>query len=74
MLFSNRRLTGNTESKLRRVVASTCGLPESSVMLCGVEQIELWLKRFPQAASIANVDPVDCPLAVVGSSRSHLAP
>jgi hypothetical protein len=34
------------------------------VYLCGVEQLEVWLKRFPQAADIAKIDPIDSPLIV----------
>lgn len=64
MLFSNRRLSGNAESKLRSHISSEVGIPELSVCLCGVEQIELWLKRFPDAARIADIDPVDSPLIV----------
>ncbi len=64
MLFSNRRLTGNAESNLRTVISGECGIPESSIFLGGVEQIELWLKRFPQAADIAKIDPIDSPLIV----------
>lgn len=64
MLFSNRRLSGNAESKIRAHIATAVGIPESSVYLCGIEQIELWLKRFPDAARIAEIDPVDSPLIV----------
>lgn len=64
MLFSNRRLTGNAESTLRSLIATTCGLTDFSVYLCGVEQLELWLRRFPDAAKIASIDPVDSPLIV----------
>lgn len=64
ILFSNRRLTGNGESKLRGVIAKECGIPEKSIGLYGVEQLELWLKRFPDAARIANIDPIDSPLMV----------
>ena len=64
LLFSNRRLTGNGESKLRGVIATTCGVPLASLAILGVEQLELWLKRFPEAARIANVDPIDSPLIV----------
>lgn len=64
LLFSNRRLTGNGESKVRGVIAATCGVPLASVAILGVEQLELWLKRFPEAARIANVDPIDSPLIV----------
>lgn len=64
MLFANRRLSGNAESRIRTQIASEVGLPEVSVYLCGVEQLELWLKRFPDAARIADIDPVDSPLIV----------
>lgn len=64
MLFSNRRLTGNTESRLRSIIAKECGLTDSSVYLCGIEQLEVWLRRFPQAADIAKIDPIDSPLIV----------
>ena len=64
ILFSNRRLTGNAESRLREVIVKECGFVEYSVQLCGVEQLELWLKRFPQAADMAEIDPIDSPLNV----------
>jgi hypothetical protein len=64
LLFANRRLTGNAESKLRAVIAKECELPEVSVYLCGIQQLEVWLKRFPQAADIAKIDPIDSPLIV----------
>jgi hypothetical protein len=64
ILFANRRLSGNAESKLRAIIATECGLPVASIMLCGVEQLEMWLKRFPEAACIADIDPIDSPLIV----------
>lgn len=64
MLFANRRITGNTESAIRADIASQCGLPEQSIMLCGLESLELWLKIFPGVAEIARLDPLDSPLVV----------
>ncbi len=64
MLFANRRLAGNAESAIRSYISTTCGLPNSSIYLCGIEQLEIWLKRFPQAAIEADLDPVDSPLMV----------
>jgi hypothetical protein len=64
MLFSNRKLTGQGESSIRAHLSKECGLPEQSIYLCGVEQMELWLKRFPRSAEIASIDPVDSPLIV----------
>jgi hypothetical protein len=64
MLFANRRLAGNAESEIRVDIASKCGIPTSSIYLCGLEQLEIWLKRFPEAAKDADLDPVDSPLIV----------
>jgi len=64
MFFANRRLTGNTESDIRAHLSEECGLPEASIMLCGLESLESWLKDFPDVPGIANLDPVDSPLIV----------
>lgn len=64
LLFSNRRLTGNGESKLRSLISRECSIPEPSIMLGGVEQLEMWLRRFPDAIRLAKIDPIDSPLIV----------
>lgn len=64
MLFANRRLTGNSETEIRDHIATQCGILLASIYLCGLEQLELWLKRFPEVAREANLDAVDSPLIV----------
>ncbi len=64
MLFANRRLTGNAESEIRAFLAQECGIPEESIYLCGLEQLESWLKRFPDVVKLADLDLVDSPLIV----------
>ena len=64
MLFANRRLAGNAESEIRAYISKECEVPEFSIYLCGVEQLELWLKRFPSVPRMADLDPVDGPLIV----------
>ncbi|TFY93595.1 hypothetical protein DYL61_13390 [Pseudomonas nabeulensis] len=64
MLFANRRLAGNAESEIRKHISIQCGLPESSIYLCGLEQLEVFLKVFPEVAALADLDPIDCPLIV----------
>lgn len=64
MLFANRRLAGNAESEIREYIATQCGIPASSIYLCGLEQLEVWLKTFSDVAGKANLDPVDSPLIV----------
>jgi hypothetical protein len=72
MLFANRRLTGNTESDIRTHIAVICELPESSIHLCGLEQLESWLKEFPDVPGKANLDPVDSPLIVSPDDLSEV--
>ena len=64
MLFANRRLTGNSETEIREHIAAECGVPAASIYLCGLEQLELLLKRFPEVAKEANLDAGDSPLIV----------
>jgi hypothetical protein len=64
MLFSNRRLAGNAESELTMVISESCGIELGSIYLCGVEQLELWLKTFPDIPGLAKLDLVDSPLIV----------
>lgn len=72
MLFANRRLTGNTESDLRAHISAMCGLSEQSIMLCGLEQLESWLKEFPDVPVKAKLDPVDSPLIVSPDELSEV--
>lgn len=64
MLFANRRLGGNAETQIRAYIASECGIHEQSVYLCGVEQLEMWLKSFSEVPKLADLDPIDSPLIV----------
>ncbi|WP_227815772.1 ABC-three component system protein [Nitrogeniibacter aestuarii] len=72
MLFANRRLTGNAESDIRAHLSKTCGIPEVSIMLCGLEQLESWLKTFPDVPSLAGLDPIDSPLIVSPDDLSEV--
>jgi len=64
MLFANRRLTGNSETEIRDHIATQCDIPVASIYLCGLEQLDLYLKKFPAIVKEANLDPVDSPLIV----------
>ena len=72
MLFANRKLTGNAESDIRGHIAERCDLPTSSIMLCGLEQLESWLKEFPDVPGKANLDPIDSPLIVSPDDLSEV--
>ena len=66
MLFANRRLSANAETEIRNCIAKECGIPQDSVYLCGIEQLETWLKikTFSDVPKLADLDPVDSPLLV----------
>ncbi len=64
MLFANRRLAGNADNEIGEYLAAQCGIPASSIYLCGLEQLEVWLKTFPEVAGKADLDPIDSPLIV----------
>ena len=64
MLFANRRLAGNADQNITQHIAQECGLPEDSIYLCGLEQLELFMKQFPEVPSLAYLDPIDSPLIV----------
>lgn len=64
MMFANRRLAGNADTAITAHLVKECGIPKGSIYLCGIEQLELWLKQFPEVAKLADLDPVDSPLIV----------
>lgn len=64
MMFANRGLAGNAESEIRTHISKQCNLPIESIYLCGVEQLELYFKRFPEVPKLAQLDPIDSPLIV----------
>jgi len=72
MLFANRRLTGNAETDIRKHISKTCGISEQSIMLCGLEQLESWLKNFPEVPGKASLDPIDSPLIVSPDELSEV--
>lgn len=72
MLFANRKLTGNAESDIREHIAKSCALPVSSIILCGLELLESWLKEFPDVPGKAKLDPIDSPLIVSPDDLSEV--
>jgi hypothetical protein len=72
MLFANRRLGANAESEIRSYISKPTGVPPASIYLCGVEQLEVWLKKFPTIATLANLDLVDSPLIISPDELSEV--
>lgn len=63
-ICSNRRLGGNTESKIKNFISKECGIPTSSIYICDTEQLDRLLRLFPAAAENAQISPNDSPLIV----------
>ncbi len=72
MLFSNRRLAGVADNKIIKYIAEQTDVPKESIFLCGVEQLDLFLRTYPKVPEIANLDPVDAPLLVSPDELSEI--
>lgn len=72
MLFANRRLAGGAESDIQSYISNKCAIPAGSIYLCGVEQLEVFLKRFPDVPKLAAIDPIDSPLIVSPDDLSEV--
>ena len=64
VLFTNRRLTGNAESEICKTISDYIEVDIASVKIIDINQIELYLKRYPEIMRIAELDPIDSPLIV----------
>jgi hypothetical protein len=72
MLFANRRLAATAESNIVSFISRQTGVPRPSIYLCGLEQLEIWLKRFPRVATLANLDIVNSPLIISPDDLSEV--
>ncbi|MGB7549427.1 MAG: ABC-three component system protein [Terracidiphilus sp.] len=64
MLFANRRLSAIADAAIRKYICSGAGLPELSVFLYGLEQIESLLRDFPDIPHKLNLNLFATPLIV----------
>jgi len=64
MLFANRTLTGNGDSAIRKHISDAAGIGDEAVFLCGVGQLESYLKSFPDIADTVRLDLIETPLIV----------
>ncbi|EEP73098.1 hypothetical protein MCAG_03425 [Micromonospora sp. ATCC 39149] len=64
ILFSNRRLGGVINSRIKDRLAEETGLNESRIFLAGVEYLDDMLHTYPDIVRRARIDPIDGPLLV----------
>lgn len=72
MLFANRRLAANAESEIVSYISKRTGVPVASIYLCGIEQLEIWLKKFSGVATLASLDLVDSSLIISPDDLSEV--
>lgn len=72
LLFANRRLAGNTQKAIEGYIIQNTGIPKSSLRLCGREDLDLWLKIYPDVPQLANIDPVDGPLIITPDELAEI--
>lgn len=64
LIVSNRKLSALTETRLRQLIAESCGLTRENVAIMGTEQLELYLRKFPDIIDSAIPDSIDLPFSV----------
>ena len=72
MLFSNRKLAADANIKITNYLAKECRIDKASIYLCGLEMLEILLKRFPDVAENADLNPIDGPLIVSPDDLSEV--
>lgn len=72
MIFTNRRLTSGTEKEIRKYISQNCDVPEDSILIFGIEHIEILLKTYPEIVERAQINPVDSPLIVSPDDLSEI--
>jgi hypothetical protein len=64
ILFSNRRLGGVTEPKIRAWFGAAVGLAEDRVRFGGIEYLDDLITSHPEIVTLARIDPLEGPLLV----------
>lgn len=59
LLFSNRRLAGVAEQKIRKTISEKAGIDESAVHLCGEEELDKYLTWQPDILRRAGIGVLD---------------
>lgn len=72
MLFSNRKLTAGTQTRISRRISEEANIPLSSVSLFGIEAIEMLLHTFPDIATTTRINPLERPLAFTSDEIAEI--
>tara|TARA_B100000809_G_C15139184_1_gene532159 strand:- start:6936 stop:7916 length:981 start_codon:yes stop_codon:yes gene_type:complete len=64
ILFSNRKLPANAHEKILKFMSDETGLPKANILLVGVEDIENYLKAFPDISHKVDLNAFDMPISI----------
>jgi hypothetical protein len=64
LLFSNRKLSAQKNEIIVKKIHETCQIPIGSILICGVEKLDMWLRSHREVVELVDLDPMNTPLAV----------
>jgi hypothetical protein len=64
IIFSNRKMTGGVEQKIKDEISCRCGLPTSDIAVYGVEKLDDLLCEYSAIPGIHNLDLLEAPLRI----------
>jgi len=64
MMFSNRKLLGNANEDIINKISSETGLDKSKIVIFGIDDIETYLKHYPNIKDKIDINPFEMPLMV----------
>ncbi|MBP3438100.1 MAG: hypothetical protein J6K46_01975 [Sutterella sp.] len=64
VIFSNRKMSGLTDDTIRSKISNECGIPTLSIYICGIDELDSYLKKYPECLTDADNSPFDNPMSV----------
>ncbi|MHA2814277.1 ABC-three component system protein [Vibrio jasicida] len=64
IIFSNRRLPANINEKIKTYLSEQTGLDKGNIGLIGIEAMATLFRKFPEVASMVDLNPYDVPLTI----------
>ncbi|HEY4537494.1 MAG TPA: hypothetical protein VIG45_03440, partial [Erysipelothrix sp.] len=60
MLFSNRKMTGGADLKIKSYIMEKTGLDEFNIAILGIDELDYYMDRYPHIVQLGNL----CPLTI----------
>lgn len=72
ILFANRKLTPQKREEIVKEISTKTGLDKSNIHLVGIDDIERYLKRFPEVILSADLNVLDEPLKITPDELAEI--